>query len=602
MPHRLLLPPAPHSSPLPQELLRTDATLTQERRAELTRMRAMADAFTPEELGTHLTALGIKSPSSGADLTAPFPFNLMFGTSIGPAGDMAGFLRPETAQGMFMNFRRLLDYNGGRVPFAATQIGSAYRNEIAPRNGLLRVREFTMAEIEHFVDPEAKEHDKFADVAGDVLTLFPAENQVTDGKTKDMTIGDAVASGLVDNQTLGYFMARTNRFLVESGISAKGLRFRQHLKTEMAFYACDCWDAEILMASGWVECVGHADRSCYDLDVHSRATKTVHEAAKRLDEPVMETVLACIPNKGGLGRRFKKAAKPLLAHLGALGSEEAASLRSAVEAGTLTLSVDGTDFEITAEDVSFRETTRRVVERKFTPSVIEPSFGIGRVMQGIFEHTYYKRPDDEARGVFGFPALVAPFKAAVLPVDSRIPAEPVAAMRASLTAVGLSVITDESGAAIGRKYARADEVGVPFAVTIDQETPTLGSVTVRERDSMEQIRIPVADVPAVIEQLCMGRITWAEVAANPAAAVSASAAVPAAAAAAAPPAASASAGAAAAPASEVLVSGVPASAYDRSHGLPTSVAGSARPTEGLVLEGSDRPAGRFARPAVPIKA
>ena len=370
----------------------------------------------------------------------------------------------------------------------------------------------------------------------------------------------------------------------------------------MAFYACDCWDAEILMSSGWVECAGHADRSCYDLDVHARATKTAHEAAKRLDEPVMETVLSCIPNKGGLGRRYKKAAKPLLAHLAGLGSEEAASLRSAVEAGGITLSVDGADFELSGDDVSFRETTRKVVERKFTPSVIEPSFGIGRVMQGVFEHTYYKRPDDEARGVFGFPAVVAPFKAAVLPVDSRIPAEPVAAMRAALTAVGLSVITDESGAAIGRKYARADEVGVPFAVTIDQETDTLGSVTVRERDSMEQIRVPVEDVPAILERLCRGRTTWAEVAAAPAAA--ASAAVPAAASAAAPPAAAAAAASTAAAAvatTGTLVSGVPASAYDRSHGLPSAVAGSAKPTEGLVLEGKDRAAGRFARPAVPIK-
>ena len=184
--------------------------------------------------------LKVKSPATGAELTKAFPFNLMFATHIGPTGQLAGFLRPETAQGMFVNFRRLYDFNYGRMPMAVAQIGTAYRNEIAPRGGLIRVREFTMAEIEHFVHPEQKAHPKFGALAGAVLNLFPAAAQVGDGKLVVTTVGAAVASKLIDNETLGYFMARTAAFMAKLGVKPEGLRFRQHLRTEMAHYACDC--------------------------------------------------------------------------------------------------------------------------------------------------------------------------------------------------------------------------------------------------------------------------------------------------------------------------------------------------------------------------
>ena len=146
---------------------------------------------------------------------------------------------------MFVNFKNILDTFHPKLPFGMAQIGKAFRNEIAPRGGLLRVREFTMAEIEHFVHPEQKAHAKFAAVAGVVLNLFPADNQVGDGKTLPTPSGDAVKTGLVNNETLGYCMARTALFMYKLGIKPEGLRFRQHLRTEMAHYACDCWDAEV---------------------------------------------------------------------------------------------------------------------------------------------------------------------------------------------------------------------------------------------------------------------------------------------------------------------------------------------------------------------
>jgi glycyl-tRNA synthetase len=174
---------------------------------------------------------------------------------------------------MFVNFQRLLEYNGGKLPFAASQIGQAFRNEIAPRSGLLRVREFTLAEIEHFVNPEDKKHPKFARVSNLVLNLFPREDQLTTKTTIQMTIGDAVKKGIVANETLGYFIARTYLFLTSAGIKKDRLRFRQHLRDEMAHYATDCWDAEIQNSYGWIECVGIADRSCFDLTAHATETK-----------------------------------------------------------------------------------------------------------------------------------------------------------------------------------------------------------------------------------------------------------------------------------------------------------------------------------------
>ncbi|KAG6874618.1 Glycine--tRNA ligase 1, mitochondrial, partial [Termitomyces sp. T32_za158] len=176
----------------------------------------------------------------------------MFTSSIGPTGQHPGYLRPETAQGHFLNFSRLLDFNNGRVPFASAQVGRSFRNEISPRAGLLRVREFTMAEIEHYVDPEDKSHSRFAEVSSQVVTLLNRKVQESgSNQTVQMTIGDAVASGVIANETLGYFVARIYHFLVKIGINPERLRFRQHMGNEMAHYATDCWDAEIHNSTGW---------------------------------------------------------------------------------------------------------------------------------------------------------------------------------------------------------------------------------------------------------------------------------------------------------------------------------------------------------------
>ena len=159
----------------------------------------------------------------------------MFPTQIGPSGTVKGFLRPETAQGIFVNFRDLLYYNG--VSFAAAaQIGQSFRNEIAPRAGLLRVREFTQAEIEHFVHPGDTKNTRvlWKSRTPSSTSLAKTPSWASVKKPFLMTVGEAVSKGIIANETLGYFIARCHLFLEQIGIDLTKLRFRQHLKHEMA--------------------------------------------------------------------------------------------------------------------------------------------------------------------------------------------------------------------------------------------------------------------------------------------------------------------------------------------------------------------------------
>lgn len=166
-----------------------------------------AAALSAAELAELFTSERILAPVTGNPLEYPFPFNLMFRTRLGPKEDVndsgKAYLRPETAQGLFVNFRRLLEYNGGKMPFAVAQLGLGFRNEIAPRNALLRVREFPMAEIEYFVDPQNKSHAKFFTVEHIKLPLFPKKRQLTDGQLElNLTLREAVHQGIIANETL----------------------------------------------------------------------------------------------------------------------------------------------------------------------------------------------------------------------------------------------------------------------------------------------------------------------------------------------------------------------------------------------------------------
>ncbi|PIK50013.1 Glycine--tRNA ligase [Apostichopus japonicus] len=268
------------------EKLMKDKKTTAEMKDEMNTVLALLDNYDQAGLAEVLKKYNVTSPLTNNDITEPVEFNLMFATQIGPAGNMPGFLRPETAQGIFVNFKRLLEFNQNRLPFAAAQIGQSFRNEISPRSGLLRVREFTQLEIEHFIDPSDKDHPKFEDVANLEVLLFSGSNQMSGKSAMKTTFGQAVAEGVINSQVLAYFMARTYLFLLKVGVHPDKCRFRQHLDNEMAHYACDCWDAETKTSYGWVEVVGCADRSCYDLNQHAQHSKVPLVAVKTLKEPI----------------------------------------------------------------------------------------------------------------------------------------------------------------------------------------------------------------------------------------------------------------------------------------------------------------------------
>ena len=477
------------------EKLSADKKTTDAERNEYNDIMVKLDGFNKEEMNAVLRRFDMKSPISGNDLSDAIEFNLMFATSIGPTGNVRGFLRPETAQGIFVNFKRLLEFNQRKIPFSVAQVGNAFRNEISPRSGLIRVREFTMAEIEHFVDPKDKSHEKFANVADLKLNLYSACNQM-DGKAAEIVrLGDAVSAGLINNETLGFFIGRIYEFMIKVGVAKDRIRFRQHMSNEMAHYSSDCWDAETLSSYGWVECVGCADRSCYDLSAHSKATNVKLVAEKDLKEPKIVKFTEFSPNKGAIGKAFKGDAQKILQRLADLSAEEVEAFDKDLEAsGSFELVVsDGNKVQIQKDWVQVKRGEKKLHVEEFTPGVIEPSFGLGRIIHTIFEHNFKIRENDDQRTYFALPAIVCPIKCSILPISNNAAFKPIIAKISDiLLEQNIAFKVDDSSGSIGKRYARTDEISIPFAVTIDFDSEKDDSVTLRERDSLEQIRLPVS--------------------------------------------------------------------------------------------------------------
>ncbi|UZJ52334.1 hypothetical protein CBS101457_001654 [Exobasidium rhododendri] len=492
--------------PRKKKIKSTAAKLEDAIKEEYESTLAQIDNYTGAELGQLIKKFDIRAPESGNEVSDPVEFNLMFDTQIGPTGQMKGYLRPETAQGHFVNFGRLLDFNNGRVPFASAHVGKAFRNEISPRAGLLRVREFTMAEIEHFVDPLEKNHERFSDVSSLTLSLLPKGTQQAGKSTIDrVTIGEAVQSKMVDNETLGYFLGRIHLFLVKIGIDETRLRFRQHMGNEMAHYASDCWDAEILTSYGWIECVGCADRSAYDLTVHSKKTKKDLVVQKALKEPKIYEKLVPQIERKSLGPKFKKEARNVEEAINALDQAGLEKLQSELKNGQAKVG----SYEVTPDLVKVELKTIRESVREFTPNVIEPSFGIGRIFYSLLEHSFWSRAEDQDRNVLSLPALVAPIKALVVPISSNDKLSPlVKEVSRKLRAKGVASRVDDSSTSIGRRYSRNDELGTPFACTLDFASLSKGTMTLRERDSTTQRIGQIDEVISVIKELCDESLSW----------------------------------------------------------------------------------------------
>ncbi len=378
-----------------------------------------------EEMNQFVKEHRMRCPDCGGELGKIFDFNAMFRTAVGPGSQRVGYLRPETAQGIFIDFKRLQRHARGKLPFGVVQIGKGYRNEISPRQGIIRLREFTMAEAEVFFDSEDSHHPKFSELAGEQLRLWLAVDQ-QQGKEKltEVMAGDAVKQKLVCNELMAYYLALTKRFLLDLGIPNEAIRFREQTPGQRAHYSSETWDAEISTERfGWVEVAGLANRTDYDLSRHAEFSK---------------------------------------------------------------------------EDLTIFSADKK---RKVLCHVLEPSYGIDRPLYCMLEHSYVS---EKKRKYLRLKKEFAPLEVGVFPLLNRdgIP-EKAREVHDALRAGGLMAEYDDSGS-IGRRYARADEIGTPYCVTIDYQTLEDDTVTIRNRDDTSQVRVSTLSLADTIINLIRG--------------------------------------------------------------------------------------------------
>ncbi|MBD3209773.1 glycine--tRNA ligase [Candidatus Micrarchaeota archaeon] len=363
----------------------------------------------------------IKCPRCGGLFGPAYMFNLMFKTGIG--GDLApAYTRPETAQGIFTAFPRLFRNHGTRLPMAIGQIGRSYRNEISPRKGLVRMREFTQMELEYFFDPESGGYEGFRDVEKQKMTM------ALDSKKEEMSAGELVEKKIASNQIMSFFLAREWEFYKKVGIPEDRMYFRVLGENEMPHYSKANIDMEVESSFGVVETIGNAYRTDFDLSQHA-----------------------------------KTSGKDLSVH------------------------VEG---------------------RKIIPHVVEVSMGVDRLFFCILEHCYREKTKEKDWEWFDFPPVIAPYHAAVFPLMRKDGLDKKAKeLTGMLREKGFDIAYRSSGS-IGRRYARGDEIGIPFAFTVDYDTLKDDTVTIRYRNDGGQERIKIADCDSVLRKnIQEGKVT-----------------------------------------------------------------------------------------------
>ena len=420
----------------------------------------------------------VKCPTCGTSLKDAHPVNLMFATAVGIGDGRKAFLRPETAQGIFTNFHLLYRYNREKLPFGVVQLGKGYRNEISPRQGTLRQREFSMAEAEIFFDPKNKNHPRFNLVKDKELHLDDNEKEFT------ISLDKAVKTKVINNEALAYYMYLTQEFLLTAGVDPKKFRFRKHAVDELAHYATECWDAELHSDRfGWIECVGIADRSAYDLNAHIVSSGVDMYALRKYDEPKVVSTKKIAPKMNELGPLFKGNAGKVKALLEAM---EVSDLKD------VSVKIDGKTLKIPEHCYEVVETEEKIMGEKFVPHVIEPSYGIDRILYFLLEHNFKElKKNEEEYTVLTFTPQMAPIKAGVFPLINDDHLMKVAReIDTDLRTHGIQTYYDEGGT-IGRRYARMDEIGTPFCITVDHDTLKDHAITVRDRDTTKQERVKI---------------------------------------------------------------------------------------------------------------
>ena len=355
----------------------------------------------------------ISCPKCNGSLDNTKKFNMMFKVGIGPEEEEA-YLRPETCQSIFVDFPRLFKTMRGKLPIGIAQVGKSFRNEIAPRQSLLRLREFYQAEIEVFCNPNKLDVlDKFSEIENTTLRIQNEQEVVT------VTCKQAVESGIIPNKFVAYYLGLLSEFYEKTGIDMNKSRFRKLGEKEKAFYAEVAFDFEVETTIGWLELVACNYRSDYDLSSHAKKSKE--------------------------------------------------------------------KFEVMDND------------EKVLPHVFEISMGIDRSLYCVLEHGYRDDKENE-RIVLSIRPYLAPVHVGVLSLVKKD------GLAEKTNDVYLNIKTkfdsflDHAGA-IGRRYRRLDEIGAPFAITIDHQTKDDDTVTIRSRDSMSQDRVKIKDLEEILSKV-----------------------------------------------------------------------------------------------------
>lgn len=376
------------------------------------------EGLSSEDLSGLIKKYNIRCPKCKGQLDEAGILNMMFPLDVGTGSEKKrAYLSPETAQGAYLNFKREFECLRKRLPLGLAIIGRVYRNEISPRNALIRMREFSQAELQIFFDPDKiNEHENFEEIANYKIRIFPVSNR------KESKIDELSCKELSKRlpKFYVYHMAKIQQFYLEViKIPKDKFRFKELSDEEKAFYNKYHWDIELFLNDlEWKEVAGCHYRTSHDLDGHQRVSKQ-----------------------------------------------------------DMHISVDG---------------------KKFVPHVLELSFGIDRNIYSLLILFY---DEEKERTIFRFPRLLAPYDAALFPLVSKdgLP-EKALKIKKLLQDLGFVIFYDESGS-IGRRYRRMDEVGTPFCVTIDYETLEQNDITVRDRDTMEQIRVKIDDLCMILKKL-----------------------------------------------------------------------------------------------------
>lgn len=376
----------------------------------------------PAEFDAAIAKHGVRCPKCKGAFSATERFNMMFRVGIGPEGREA-YLRPETCQSIFVDFPRLFKSMRGTLPVGVGQIGKSFRNEIAPRQGLLRLREFYQAEIEVFCNPARLDHvENFGEVADTRLNiLLPSDPSDGGGgvqRPQSVSCLQAVESGLLPNRLVAYYLGLLTEFYGKTGIDMSRSRFRRLGQKEKAFYAEVAFDFEVETSTGWLELVACNYRSGHDLSGHAARS--------------------------------------------------------------------GEKFEVMDDG------------RKVLPHVFEISMGIDRSLYTILEHGLSFDAEHD-RNVLSLKPYLAPVHIGVLSLVKKDGLREKTDDIYRMIKRRCDAFLDHSGA-IGRRYRRLDEVGAPFAITVDHQTLEDQTVTIRERDSMAQSRVGVSDIVSAIEE------------------------------------------------------------------------------------------------------